>query len=186
MRCVDVIRELSAPTAQTKRSAVAGHLAECPQCAAWAERDARLGRLWDATRPEDPSAEAWEPVWRQMCDTLDRAPADVLPMRRPAAARRAWFVVLGVAQAAAVLFAVFYFTQSQTALVPKMAQNGPVISPQPAPPPVPSKFDVPQGETVVIRKDGDRLEATELAMNGDSIQVDPGFVALNSLEAIAQ
>jgi len=192
MRCVDVIRELSAPTGDARDSAVADHLTRCPRCAEWAERDARVSRLWDSTRPNEPSADAWEAVWGRICQGLDQAPADVLPMKRPAPARRAWFVALGVAQVAAALFAVLYFTQMKNDSTVQVTQNRQNVVPQPSLPPAPvdevkvPEAEIPPGELVVLREDGGRVQVIELALNGNSIQVDPAYEALNSLEAIAQ
>ncbi len=70
MRCDDVVRELAAPTARRDRDAMAEHLAACPACADWARRAEGLDRLWEATRPAEPSAEAWDAVWAQIAPTL--------------------------------------------------------------------------------------------------------------------
>lgn len=191
MRCVDVIRELSAPTADARDSAVADHLSRCPRCAEWAERDARVSQVWDRTRPDEPSADAWEAVWGRICQGLDQAPADVLPMKRPAPARRAWFVALGIAQVAAALFAVLYFTQTRSDPAVQVAQNRQTVVPRPSLPPAQVEVEVPgaeiaEGELVVLRENGGRVQVIELALNGNSTQVDPAYEALNSLEAIAQ
>ena len=56
MRCDEVIRELAVPTDDRDSAALAEHLANCPSCAVWAKRDAEFDRLWDATRPAEPSS----------------------------------------------------------------------------------------------------------------------------------
>jgi hypothetical protein len=71
MRCNDVIRELAAPPVDCDASALAEHLAVCPACTAWANRAAALDRVWEATRPLDPPAHAWEAVWANIVDSLD-------------------------------------------------------------------------------------------------------------------
>lgn len=195
MRCVDVIRELSVSKGEAQGPAVGEHLARCPECAAWAARDARLGQLWDATRPDDPGVEAWEPVWGRICQALDETPADVLPMKPRAASRRLWYVALGVAQVAAVFAAVLYFRHAGSTPAPQLAEQRQAVPMLPAPPPTPADarveasveiVEIPAGELVVIRKEGDHFKADDLAMNSSPIQVDPAFEALNSLEAIAQ
>ncbi|MHB1560985.1 MAG: hypothetical protein ACYC61_26320 [Isosphaeraceae bacterium] len=72
MRCEEVERELAAPTTGCDRAAMADHLAVCPSCAAWAQDAERLDRLWEATRPAEPSAEAWDTVWSGISAALDR------------------------------------------------------------------------------------------------------------------
>ena len=75
MRCEEVERELAAPTPGCDRVAMADHLADCPSCAAWAQSAERLDRLWEATRPAEPSAEAWDSVWSGISAALDRPSA---------------------------------------------------------------------------------------------------------------
>jgi hypothetical protein len=45
MRCVEVIRELAARAGGPASAGMTEHLASCPRCARWAERDAKLERL---------------------------------------------------------------------------------------------------------------------------------------------
>ena len=56
MHCDKVIRELAVPTDDRDSAVLAEHLANCPSCAGWAKKDAQFDRLWDATRPVEPSA----------------------------------------------------------------------------------------------------------------------------------
>ncbi len=70
MRCDEVVRELSAPTADRDRAAMAQHLAGCSACADWARRVGGLDRLWDATRPAEPAPEAWDAVWAHIAQAL--------------------------------------------------------------------------------------------------------------------
>jgi hypothetical protein len=76
MRCDEVIRELAAPTDDRESAALAAHLGGCPSCSEWARQAARLDRLWDATRPPDPSPEAWASVWANVARSLPSAAAD--------------------------------------------------------------------------------------------------------------
>ena len=63
MRCVDVIRELAAPTDTRNTVDLAEHLNRCPSCANWARQATQFDRLWDTTRPAEPSPErVGEPV----------------------------------------------------------------------------------------------------------------------------
>jgi hypothetical protein len=131
MHCNDLIRELAVPTDDRDSGAVAEHLANCPPCASWAKRDTQFDRLWNATRPVEPSAQIWDSVWADIASSLDSStPAQfeattspvanlngpVVHVERPlgltpASSRsRPWnwaaIGLIGLAQAAAVLLAV--------------------------------------------------------------------------------
>jgi len=131
MHCDEVIRELVVPTDDRDSAAVAEHLANCPSCADWAERDAQFDRLWNATRPMEPSPQVWDTVWAHIASSLDSStPAEfeaiATPMATlngsvahaerplgltPASSRsRPWnwaaLGLIGLAQAAAVVLAV--------------------------------------------------------------------------------
>ena len=71
MHCDEVIRELAVPTDDRDSAALAEHLASCPSCADWAKRDAQFDRLWDATRPTEPSPQVWDTVWAHIASSLD-------------------------------------------------------------------------------------------------------------------
>jgi hypothetical protein len=71
MRCDEVIRELAAPTDDRDETVLAAHLAGCSSCADWARRAALLDQLWDATRPSEPSPEAWDTVWANITRALE-------------------------------------------------------------------------------------------------------------------
>src|SRR5438132_13811405 len=101
MRCVDVRRELAAPTGALAVSEVDGHLDACPRCRSWAAQAEQLDQLWEATRPEAPPG-SFETTWARVCETHEsKAPVEV-PSRR----RWVW-AAAGLAQAAAVLLAAF-------------------------------------------------------------------------------
>ncbi len=194
MRCVDVTRELSAPTGDRQSSALAQHLAACPQCAAWAARDMKLNQLWDATRPVEPSTEVWNEVWTEISARLDRP--DVLPFReaptiRPG--RRILMITLGVAQAAAILLAVFFFTRAPGGPQPDATVHQPVRPVDGAPPSSVAQSDSdpldidPDGSLVVLRIEAPgKVEKTEVALNDNSGRVDSGFEMLNFLESAAK
>ena len=71
MQCDEVIKELATPTDHRDSTALAGHIAGCPACAGWANRAVQLDRLWEATRPPEPTPEVWDAVWARMATSLD-------------------------------------------------------------------------------------------------------------------
>jgi hypothetical protein len=73
MQCDKVIRELAVPTDDRDPASLAEHLAECPSCAVWADRAARFDRLWEATRPAEPTGEMWDRVWTQVACAVDES-----------------------------------------------------------------------------------------------------------------
>src|SRR5438105_1188160 len=85
MRCDEVIRELAAPTDDRDATAIAEHLSGCRTCNGWARQAAQLDRLWEATRPPEPSPAAWGPVWVHVAQSLD---SPVSPGPQPLAAPR--------------------------------------------------------------------------------------------------
>ena len=73
MHCDEVIRELAVPTDDRDPASLAEHLAQCPSCAAWADRAAQFDRLWEATRPAEPTGEMWDTVWTQVACAVDKS-----------------------------------------------------------------------------------------------------------------
>jgi hypothetical protein len=131
MLCNEFMHELAVPTDDRDSAALAEHLANCSECAAWAKRDAQFDRLWNVTRPVEPSRQVWDSVWAHIASSLDSstpAESEVLasPMATlngsvshverqlgltPASSRsRQWnwaaICLISLAQAAAVLLAV--------------------------------------------------------------------------------
>jgi hypothetical protein len=131
MRCDEVIRELAAPTDDRDATALAEHLAGCLSCSGWARQAARLDQLWDATRPSEPSPEAWDSVWANIAQSLpsptakgESPGATFRPSRNGTAPKilthpapthaanppRIWRIgavaLVGLAQAAAILVAI--------------------------------------------------------------------------------
>jgi len=77
MQCDKVIRELAVPTDDRDPASLAEHLAQCPSCTVWADQAARFDRLWEATRPAEPTADMWDTVWNQVaCAVNESAPAE--------------------------------------------------------------------------------------------------------------
>lgn len=153
MRCEDVTRELAAPTGSISQLAISSHLADCVECAQWAERDAKLDRIWDLTRPEALSPETWDSVWANAVAALDHAPAmserpDVLPFRR----RTVWLVA--IAQVAAAAIAIVCLSPPG----PRIEKPGTAVAVVPT-------IEVDQGVVPVIQFDshGNKLGMIELA-----------------------
>jgi hypothetical protein len=73
MQCDKVIRELAVPTDDRDPASLAEHLAECASCAVWADRAARFDRLWEATRPAEPTGEMWDTLWTQVSRAVDES-----------------------------------------------------------------------------------------------------------------
>jgi hypothetical protein len=106
MRCEDVSRELAAPTGLPNPDEMADHLASCPACAERSRRSARLDRIWEATRPPEPSIQALDTLWARASAELDAPKSAVIPFKPAPARRRRWAVVaFFAAQAATVLVA---------------------------------------------------------------------------------
>jgi hypothetical protein len=173
MRCDEVTRELAVPTEDRDRTALAEHLAGCPSCAAWSHRAALLDQLWDATRPAQPSPEAWDSIWANINQALsspaaDRelaamhsssrpdtpskvfihsGPAHTQPANRPRTRRIVTIALIGLAQAAAILIAVGLAWHGRPG--PAKQQNPQVArNPIPAPPRGPQAIRVSQAVIV--------------------------------------
>ncbi|WP_337176134.1 hypothetical protein [Paludisphaera sp.] len=121
-----------------------------------------LDRLWQATRPPTPSAEAWDRVWAGVAGRIDEpepAPAVSSPRRRWAAA-----ALVLLAQAAAVLMAV------------GVAR----YAPAPTPP-----VRVEEGRLVLIRGDVDAVQVADLAPHLGGEGVDAWYLVHNYFESAA-
>jgi len=188
MRCVEALEELAAPRGRDS-TALAAHLAHCPRCAAHARQGTQFDRLWEATRPEEPTPETWATVWAQVTQTLDTAP--ILRFRpsdapRPHPWRRRAVAMFGIAQAAALLVGAWLVTrpdpgrptrartQTQAGLALKPATNEPKAKGEetvarPDPDPSPSPFPSPAvGAPAVL------ITAT----SGAEIEIDYGALVM--------
>lgn len=87
MRCEDVIRELAAPSDAQDAAALSDHLSHCLSCAAFADRAARLDRLWEATRPAEPGPEVWHNLWLQIAQSMDSSTSQPVVSLSPVALR---------------------------------------------------------------------------------------------------
>lgn len=176
MMCDEVIRKLTEPGTQPDEPALAEHLAGCSACAEWLDRAQKLEKLWDATRPAEPSPQAWDVLWSTVSAHLDPPIAiernghgvhltqfsRAMPERRespepalsPARARRwrnlAAFGMVGLAQAAALLLAI------------GLSWHVPVKVPDTLPALAEVNVEVGEGQKVVIRSEGSKVEVVDL------------------------
>jgi hypothetical protein len=189
MQCDEVIRELAVPTDDGDSAALAEHLANCPSCTSWAKRDAEFDRLWDATRPVEPSSEAWDTVWCHITSSIDsKAPEEFnaytastvplngsvyaghtpfgIPSTSSRSRSRNWAAIglIGLAQAAAVLLAVTWTWHSSSR---------------------PDTVEIEAGRWVVIRVEDSAVKVVDLTPDGISYSVDDWLLAFNAAEAIS-
>lgn len=201
MRCDEVILELAVPSADHDPAVMAEHLAGCEACAEWARRAERLDRLWDATRPTEPTPAAWNVVWSNIAEGLaarETHPASttpatpiVIPARRPAPGRWIAAVALvGLAQAAAILVALgLAWRAPSDSPESRLAESDRSIRTEPtairSAHPVDPVVDIEAGGLMVIRFDrkSSRLEdRTPAEMN---VGADIGMEMTNAMESIA-
>ncbi|WP_406697965.1 hypothetical protein V5E97_03830 [Singulisphaera sp. Ch08] len=196
MRCVDVIHELATPTGALERAVLTDHLDHCPTCARWAERNVRLDRLWDATRPPDLSSAAWDRIWANVSETLDQprvtvpahsAPTPALVMSR--SWRRSAVAVFALAQAAAIL-AGLGLAWNQAPVPTRPQPRSIPVATTPAPLDLVAAaevselvFNLPATGTSVISFDDKTIR--HLALNENPNEVDPLFNGFNDLESQA-
>lgn len=144
------------------------------------ETELQLDRLWEATRPEAPSARDWDRVWASVSAELDR-PAfgdrGAIPFSQPAR-RRGWAAVglIIAAQAAAVLLALG-LTLGRFDADPGPDRAEPAL--------VTAAVRVEEGQLVLIRSDADAVQVTELSPLEGSGGVDPWYLVYNLLESLA-
>lgn len=188
MRCDEVTNELSAPTRRLDPSAVSAHLEECPQCVNWANQVKRFDDLWDATRPSEPPASAFDTLWADVSGRIESV--DTIPM--PAKTWDWRKLALGLVSAAACLVLAFG--------VDHQPQPGP--GPQPHPPlataqtPEPDHesqmplelalCDLEQGPTPIIHlADGTAtLDSQPLSSVSDTVTVAAEIDILNYFETL--
>jgi hypothetical protein len=188
MRCDDVIRELAAPTDSRDTASLADHLSRCPSCATWAERAARLDRLWQVTQPAEPTSDVWDNVWAQVVSSLDVQAANgvtspsVTSLRNSSASGTAprlgakpndrlrrfrsgrWkaIALVGLAQAAAVLLVA---GTSWRFFVPSLPPQNAAIASLPS-------VDIEEGHLVIIVADPKLLSVVDLTPKTTTAGVD--------------
>jgi hypothetical protein len=211
MQCDKVIRELAVPTDDRDPASLAEHLAQCPSCATWADRATRFERLWEATRPAEPTGEMWDTVWTQVSRAVDESTpveqkaftlrtssrngsaaktekSPVLTGRSSRLRTRRLMAIgsLGIAQAAAIVLAVWLSWQP--------AAKSP--DPQVADTKVVPSFvttdsngtvstdgvvEIEEGQQIVIRIEGPAVRVVDLTPKGISYGVNDWNLALNDL-----
>lgn len=167
MRCEQASRELTM-TGGHDPAALAAHLAACPRCAALAGRLSQLDRAWEATRPADPPAVAWDAVWARVSEGLE-APA---PLRVGGGTRRRslWLAPLsGLAAAAALVLAAWLGGPGSrpTVELPDLAEAAPS----------PYKVEFQAGEVGLFSVDSG-LKRTVVAPAEDDPSGDQGELSL--------
>jgi hypothetical protein len=201
MNCDEVIRELAVPTGDHDPGALAGHIAHCPTCALWAQRANQLDRLWELTRPAEPSSKVWNSVWMGVTEVLESASpagAGKAPMpsfhgrngtsveinARPAPRQRSrwsrrWGAIglIGLAQAAAILLAVTLTWRFSTSSPTAPASDGARAD-------FTAYLEIEEGHLVVIRWD-DLSGKVEDRTPDISDGVDDWLLGLNAVEALA-
>jgi hypothetical protein len=202
MRCDDVTRELACPGDSRDDRALVEHLAHCRACADWADRAAKLDRLWETTRPADPGPAAWGSLWTSVNAALDAAPVRE-KAGRPWLARatervgdqpapkdgRYWpgltmVATLALAQAAAILLAVgFAWHRPEGPVDVQGTDPARLVEGQGAAPALEPVIDVEGGQVPYIRSDGPTVTVRDVAApelpNGE----DPWYVFYGRIES---
>jgi anti-sigma factor RsiW len=179
MRCRDVSRAIAALPGAMTESEIQAHLAACPRCAAMAEGVRRLDRLWDATRPEPPSAASWDSAWARIEHELAAAPQPVpgdpstirtLPMTARAPMAR---LGIGLALIAAAVLLALNLPRPAT----QFADNGAGHRAEP----VYGTLDVPVGHTVLYHVDSDEHRVVQVSEPMASAEDDLTFFRQSEL-----
>ncbi len=201
MRCEDVTRELASPTGAVPQATLAAHLASCPSCAEWSRRAAQLDRIWEATRPLDPSPERLDALWLDASAALDRREvATAAPAARtltlPARPWRPWPLgiaigagAVGLAQAAALLFAVFLPGRPAAGPAgPKSDAVAGVSASQATPTLTPFREVNSAVDEISVVRIGKkvRLDTIDNAPSGDQVAEYSPFLAFSDMESRAQ
>lgn len=198
MRCGNVIRELSAPTGEPPAATLADHLATCSSCARWAERNARLDQIWEATRPPELTAAAWDRLWANVSESLDQPQVTRSPALVPAVAvGRGWHgsavAAFALAQAAAILICfglawhhVPTLRPSRPGMVPSTpaAVAGTEGAGSPGQAGDLPAFEVAQDQFALISLDHGSIRNLERIESPNGI--DPLFYGFNAIEAQAE
>lgn len=211
MHCHDVVRQLAARTDDQVPADLAEHLAGCAACSEWANRAAKLDRLWEATRAPEPSPRAWDSMWDHIVESLDSATATrskqpvvpaalrngtrfklqvaVATQSGSSRSRRRSFLaagLLGLAQAAAVLFVVSIAWQSlNTVPEPKVADDSkPALAASGSVDATSLPIDIEEGSLVVIEAEGEKPEVKVLISENSPFGIDDWLVMFNKMESM--
>lgn len=143
------------------------------------DRDA-LTRLWDATRPVEPTDAAWDAIWARVTERLDQ-PAEastVFAFSIPRPWRRISGRLLMTAQAAAILMAAFVAARHR----PVIESHAPVPFAQI---PTISEWDIPSGIIPMIQQDDKGVRFLMLAQDERSNALDGNFAMYDYMEGLA-
>jgi hypothetical protein len=209
MQCDNVRRELAVPTDDRDSAGLTEHLAQCPSCATWADRAARFDRLWEATRPAEPTGEIWDTVWAHVASAVDKKAFTVhSPSLNGSAAKIEYSPVpsgrspgfrakrlmaigsLGIAQAAAVFLAVF-LSWPPSAPSPQREVGDRNMTPSFATADsnvmvsMDGVIEIEEGQRVVIRIEGPAARVVVLTPERTTYGVDEMYLAFNEVEGIA-
>jgi hypothetical protein len=195
MNCDEVIRELAVPTDDRDSVALAEHVSRCRTCAHWAQRAEEFDRVWNVTRPQEPSPETWEALWLRVTAALGTsAGRDVSrplavdqgnrPMRlRPSPRRRRWQTVaiglIALSQAAAVLLAVALTRPIGTKSLPSQVVADAIATP------LPVNLEIAEGHLVVIRWEHQRTRMDDRTPHG-SFGFDDWLTVFNMVEGLSK
>jgi hypothetical protein len=214
MQCNEVIRELAAPSDDQDSAALAEHLAGCAACSEWAKRASQLDRLWEVTRPADPTPQAWEAVWTRIVASLESSTSirvehstartasrnGSTPQAAPTTAqpfsssrRRPWSLAavasFGLAQAAAVLFVVglawHSFPLSRNAQIVQRPDPTPSTETSPSLDATSLSIEIEEGNLVVIRSEGQQPEVLVLTSESSPFGIDDWLLMFNAVESMA-
>ena len=140
---------------------------------------ARLDALWDATRPVEPTEQAWDRVWASVAADLDRPEGMIIAGprsgfgRRPLAVAATAAAVL-LAQAAAVLLAFGLSWPGADGGTETAGMNPVAVA----------EVRIEEGQLVLIRSNVDAVQAIDLTAHLGAGGVDAWYVAYNLLESM--
>ncbi len=203
MRCDEFMRESNLPSNDRDVPGLEQHLAECPACARWSQQFPTFNRLWDITRPSEPSPESWDRLWSSVTARLEHAehvgaahtrsgnPGTFVDDRDPQHSSPfvlSWRHVaaiglVGLAQAAALLLAVnLFWNPGSKNIQPRTLPAVPAVV-QRTVPSLDSVVDVEWGQVVLIRTDGPEVKITDLTALEPSNGEDPWYDFYNRVES---
>lgn len=186
MRCAEVREALGGETERRDAASVRSHLAACPNCAAEARAAATLERIWNQTRPAEPSAEAWETLWGRVVAASEVKTVPAVP-KKPKfpsmpTSRRGWVTafLVPVSLAAAVMAALGpVLIETGPEIANRPSTIGPIAQASPA-------FVIDDGQDVVISLDAaPRMRHLPPEEEDGVVTVAGNFEILNFAEALA-
>ena len=142
-----------------------------------------LDRVWAVTRPIEPSKVLSDQMWARVQAGLDAPVAFAMPEQTGWSRKKLVLVVVGLAQAAAVLIGIWVTNrpvqvgrQNPSALVARLE---------------PKTFDLENDETLVVNIDGNVIENRRVTSNEpqalalNDLPVNDHYLALSSMESLS-